>query len=289
MGCSRVIPLALASLPGNNLKIVRAIEGVTKSRRNQSRGGAVDVYPRRFYCEIDLFVPASNHFEHQIEVAPDGVYSAASKIVIGQIVTANVAEDRHAGIEVNGPAITNDLAERQIRFVTDTAITEPFLFVASGSDQCQSRRECRNPFAFHQGLQSVIQSNIGQTVRVVRECIRNGVGKLVGLTKDRPFLSEAGRNLVRVSGEKARQIKDVLHDAGLLIVGFFNEKRVVLNAFSQRLLGHGRHRTNYCHQKKMERMRRHHMGHSKYKHPDGSSEDEASGSGRAITTVCRGE
>ena len=85
----------------------------------------------------------------------------------------------------------------------------------------------------------------------------------MGLAEDRPFLSEAGRNLVRVSGEKARQIKDVLHDAGLLIVGFFNEKRVVLNAFGKRLLGHGRHRANCRHQKKTEQMRRHHLRHSK--------------------------
>jgi hypothetical protein len=53
----------------------------------------------------------------------------------------------------------------------------------------------------------------------------------VGLAEDRPLLSEAGHVLVRVSGEKAQQIRDVLHDAGLLIVGFFNEKRVALNAF----------------------------------------------------------
>jgi len=37
------------------------------------------------------------------------------------------------------------------------------------------------------------------------------------------FAGELEREgLVRVSGEKARQIKDVLHDAGLLIVGFFD-------------------------------------------------------------------
>ena len=85
----------------------------------------------------------------------------------------------------------------------------------------------------------------------------------MGLTEDRPFLREAGRNLVRASGEKTRQIKDMLHNAGLLIVGFFDEERVVLNSFSKRLLGHRRHRTNCCQQKKMERMRGHHLGHSK--------------------------
>ena len=57
------------------------------------------------------------------------------------------------------------------------------------------------------------------------------------LTEHRPFLSKTGCDLTRTVGEINCEIENVLNDAGFLVVRFFDEKRVVLDPFGQRLGG----------------------------------------------------
>ena len=57
------------------------------------------------------------------------------------------------------------------------------------------------------------------------------------LTEDRPFLSKTWCDLARAIGEIDRNIQYVLHYARLLIISFFDEERVVLDSFSERLGG----------------------------------------------------
>ena len=66
---------------------------------------------------------------------------------------------------------------------------------------------------------------------------RNRVRELVRLTEYRPFLSKTRPDFTGAFGEIDWQVEYVLHDARLLIVRFFEEKRVVLNPFGQRLGG----------------------------------------------------
>ncbi len=55
------------------------------------------------------------------------------------------------------------------------------------------------------------------------------------LTEYRPFLSKTRCDFTRAVGEIDWQVEYVLNNARLLIVRFFDEKRVVLDAFAQRL------------------------------------------------------
>lgn len=56
------------------------------------------------------------------------------------------------------------------------------------------------------------------------------------LSEERPFLREAGGYFLVTIRGKDREIKDVLNDAGFLIVRFFNEERIILNSFCERVL-----------------------------------------------------
>ena len=69
------------------------------------------------------------------------------------------------------------------------------------------------------------------------------------LTEDRPFLSETQCDLTRAVGKIDWHVQYVLHNARLLIVGFFDEERVVLDSFGERL---GGDRRSYHHQKTSE-------------------------------------
>src|SRR4029450_3532230 len=74
-------------------------------------------------------------------------------------------------------------------------------------------------------------------VILFRESVRNGIRELVRLTEDWPFLSKTRCDLARAVGEIDRNIQYVLHHARLLIISFFDEERVVLDSFSERLGG----------------------------------------------------
>jgi hypothetical protein len=69
--------------------------------------------------------------------------------------------------------------------------------------------------------------------------IRDGVGKLVRLTEQRPFLREHELPLAVVWADQlvdiAADVEDMLHDARFLIVGLLDQEGIVLNAFGGRL------------------------------------------------------
>ena len=57
------------------------------------------------------------------------------------------------------------------------------------------------------------------------------------LTENRPFLSKTRADLTRAIGEIDCQVEYVLNNARLLVVRFFDEKRVILDALGERLGG----------------------------------------------------
>ena len=57
------------------------------------------------------------------------------------------------------------------------------------------------------------------------------------LTEHRPFLSKTRGDFTRTIGEIDCQVEYVLNNARLLVVRFFDEKRVILDALGERLGG----------------------------------------------------
>ena len=57
------------------------------------------------------------------------------------------------------------------------------------------------------------------------------------LTEHRPFLGKTGCDLTRTVGEINCEIEYVLNNAWFLVVRFFNEKRIILDSFGERLGG----------------------------------------------------
>src|SRR4029453_12821028 len=81
------------------------------------------------------------------------------------------------------------------------------------------------------------EPHVCRAIVIFGKDVRNRVRELVCLTEDRPFLSKTRRDLTRAIGEIDWHIKYVLHHAGLLVVRFFDEKRVILDALGGRLGG----------------------------------------------------
>ena len=67
--------------------------------------------------------------------------------------------------------------------------------------------------------------------------VRNRVRELVDLTEYRPPLSKAWCDFARAVDEMDWQVDYVLNNAWLLTVSFFDEERVILDAFGQWLGG----------------------------------------------------
>jgi hypothetical protein len=115
-------------------------------------------------------------------------------------------------------------------------VTKALLGIANRQNERETRCECGRVIALHQSLQSIIEPDVFEAIRIVRKCVRNGIGKLMRLSEERPFLREAGRHLLVTIRGKNREIEDVLNNSGLLIVSFFNEERIILNSLCQRFL-----------------------------------------------------
>ena len=92
-------------------------------------------------------------------------------------------------------------------------------------------------FDWDAALDERTKKELDHAVIVFRKDVRNRVRELVCLTEDRPFLSETRCDFTRAIGEIDWHIKYVLHHAGLLVVRFFDEERVILDALGQRLGG----------------------------------------------------
>jgi hypothetical protein len=84
-------------------------------------------------------------------------------------------------------------------------------------------------------LQTVVERYVFYAVVIFRKDVRNRVRELVRLTEYRPFLSKSRCDFTRAVGEIDWEIEYVLHQAGLLIVRFFNKERVVLYSLGQGL------------------------------------------------------
>src|SRR5262249_43814054 len=113
--------------------------------------------------------------------------------------------------------------------------TEPLVAIAGWKYKRETRRKRWHIFAFHRCLQTVVEPHVFDPVVIFRKEVRNRVGELVCLTEDRPFLSKTRGDLTRAVSEINWQIEYVLHHSWLLIVRLFDEERVILNPFGERL------------------------------------------------------
>src|SRR5882672_4758796 len=148
-----------------------------------------------------------------------------------------VRKHRHPGVKIQSPAVADNLAEWQIELITYHAGAEALIAIARRKHKRETRRERWRVFVFHKCLQTVVETHIFHAVIVFRKDVRNGVRELVCLTEDRPFLSKTWCDFTRAVGEIDWQVEYVLNNARLLIVRFFDEKRVILDALGERLGG----------------------------------------------------
>src|SRR4029453_1706666 len=92
----------------NELLIVRQVEGVTHTRRNDRSRAA---FHGLLECEPafgNVFIPARKHFEHEIEIPADSVNRARADIVIRQgVALMRVRKHRHPGIKMKRPAVAD--------------------------------------------------------------------------------------------------------------------------------------------------------------------------------------
>src|SRR4029078_11237240 len=141
-------------------------------------------------------------------------------------------QDKAAGIEMECPALPGSEARREHCLHTEGAGGGAFAPAARGEDQGEPRRESRTAPCSTDGLETVVEEDIteigcraGRTVGQVYH--RNGVAELAALAPQRPFL---GKGVNPVPGLTLPQKeRDVLHHAGFLIVGLFNQETVVPN------------------------------------------------------------
>jgi hypothetical protein len=129
------------------------------------------------------------------------------------------------------PAVADDLAEGKIELITHYTGAEAFIAIAGRKHKRQTWRKRWRIFVFHDCLQPVVEPHVFHPLVVFRKDVRNRVRELVRLTEYRPFLSKTRGDFTRAVGEIDWQVDYVLNDARLLIVRFFDEKRVVLNPF----------------------------------------------------------
>lgn len=131
----------------DQLRLVRQIEGVTCARRDERRYRPVDMF--RF---IDVFFPVKDGFEHEVEIFADSVDRTRAKVVIPKIVVVDIRKDGAAGVKVQRPAVTDDLAKRQIDFVAESIVTKALVGIADRQNEREAGRERGCAFAFHERL-----------------------------------------------------------------------------------------------------------------------------------------
>ena len=148
-----------------------------------------------------------------------------------------VRKHRHPGVKMQSPAVTDDLAEGKIELIPHHASAKALIGIAGRKHKRQTWRERWRIFVFHKCLQTVVEPHVFHAVVIFREEVRNRVRELVRLTEDRPFLSKTRGDLTRAIGEIDWQVEYVLNNARLLVLRFFDEKRVILDALGQRLGG----------------------------------------------------
>src|SRR4030095_13884527 len=136
---------------------------------------------------------------------------------------------------MQSPAVADDFAEGKVELITHYVSTETLVLIASRKNERETRSERRGVFVFHECLKPVVKPYVFNAFVVFCEDVRNRVRELVSLTENRPFLSKTWGDFTRAIGEIYWQIEYVLHHPRLLIVGFFYEERVILDAFGQRL------------------------------------------------------
>ena len=118
-----------------------------------------------------------------------------------------VRKHRHPGVEIQSPAVADDLAEGKIELITHHASAEALVAIAGRKHKRQTRRERWRIFVFHKCLQTVVEPHVFHAVIVFRKEVRNRVRELVCLTEDRPFLSKTRADLTRAVGEIDWQVE----------------------------------------------------------------------------------
>jgi len=66
--------------------------------------------------------------------AAHGVDGAPAKVVVDEIAIVYIGKNRAACIEVNGPPVTDNFAEWQIEFVTESIVSKILIGVTGWSD-----------------------------------------------------------------------------------------------------------------------------------------------------------
>ncbi len=87
------------------------------------------------------------------------------------------------------------LAKGKALLVSDDAVSSSFVAAAGGEDQTEPGCKGRNHWALLQRLEAVIQKNVPDSILMLTPFTdgrgRDGIGELMPLRKNRPFLSEA--------------------------------------------------------------------------------------------------
>ena len=137
----------------------------------------------------------------------------------------------------------NFFAKGKRPLVADDPVAGAFIAVAGRNDQTKSRREGRRSGPFFERLIAVVQQGIANTILALSFIVQvkgwHGVRKLVILPIDWPFLGERKDPATLSWATAIERLKNVLHYARFLIVGFFDEKTVVLDNFDRLLLSRG--------------------------------------------------
>ena len=221
------------------MRAVDEIEGVTGTGRNHGGELAVDGA-----ASVHSLPPLGDRLKHEVEGAVRGVDEAPAESVADRVAAIEIGEKRQSGVGVKRQAVVNDFAQWQVDLVAQCVVAQAFALVAGRQDQTETRRKRRLRFILVEGLEAIIEQHVIAAVHLlptaVEPGIGNGVGNLVRLAEQRPFLGEDKLPVPVVRPDLfvdvAAQVEDVLHDARLLVVGFLNEKGIILNAFGRRLV-----------------------------------------------------
>src|SRR5262245_21998373 len=130
------------------------------------------------------------------------------------------------------PSIAESGAKGQVPLIPERSISKLLAFVARGKHETESRSKGGERFFVEVSLVTIVQEDVADAVlpmaRVFHDAIRNGVTELVFLAEHGPFLRKRKiEPALRGVGEAVytiRSDKNVLNDAGLLVVSLFNEK-----------------------------------------------------------------
>src|SRR6478672_12256175 len=145
------------------------------------------------------------------------------------------ASDGRAQVPVRDDRAVELRAQRQVELDAGPTESGALSRAAGGNDDAESRREPHRLLTAPDRLASVVEHDVAERAPSDAGLQGERVAELVALRGRRPFLREGEEPVTRAI---AAEVRNVLHDAGFLVVCLLDQERVVGDALGKR----GRHR-----------------------------------------------